>query len=70
MLISLADVKDRVSALCTGIIHIQIDEGKVYSYLNALATHVVTHILISLSNLRQLLSDVKEDCTSKVIPTK
>ena len=39
MLKSLADYKARVAALHTGITYIQVDINKVYSYLEASATH-------------------------------
>ena len=47
MLISLAPDKARVVALLTVILCIQVDIGKVYNYLNALATQMVTSILIA-----------------------
>ena len=59
MLISLADVKVSIAALHTGLPCIQVDADKAYNYLTALATYVVSFILIPALDLRQLLSYVK-----------
>ena len=47
MLIYLTDVYTRVAASHTGIIHLQVDVDKIYTYLKALVTHAITPILIA-----------------------
>ena len=60
MIISLPDIKARIAVLWTGITHIQVHVEKVHIFLDAVATHIITPILIPPSDLKQLLSDVKE----------
>ena len=61
MLISLADVNAIMAALHRGLTCTQVDGEKVYNNHESLATHIVTPVLEPPSDLRQLLSGVKED---------
>ena len=61
---SLTDINARLSFIQTGTTDIQLDMDKVHMYLDYLATHTVSPLLLLPSTLRKVLVNIKKGMTA------
>ena len=59
-MMSLTYINARFASIQTGITHIHIDIHNIYTYLETLATHTVSSLLLHPSNLREMFENIKQ----------
>ena len=59
LMVSLTDINARLASILKRIKHIEIDNDKMYAYLDTLVTHTVFPLLLPPSILREMLDNIE-----------
>ena len=67
MMPSLADINARLASITTGITHLQMDVGKIYTYLKMLAMHTIFPLPLPSSTQRSVVIYKKKRMANTLI---